>query len=157
MENFFIIDGNSLINRAFYALPLLTNSQGEYSNAVYGFCNILAKLITENKVDNLIVTFDLKAKTFRHKLYADYKGTRKGMPDELAKQMPILKNMLKLMNIKILEKEGFEADDLIGTLSKRFNTKNYIITGDRDSLQLISENTEFWLTKKGIIEIEKIN
>ena len=157
MENFFIIDGNSLINRAFYALPLLTNSQGEYSNAVYGFCNILSKLITENKVDNLIVTFDLKAKTFRHELYADYKGTRKGMPDELAKQMPILKNMLKLMNIKILEKEGFEADDLIGTLSKRFNTKNYIITGDRDSLQLISENTEVWLTKKGISEIEKIN
>ena len=157
MENFFIIDGNSLINRAFYALPLLTNSQGEYSNAVYGFCNILTKLITENKVDNLLVTFDLKAPTFRHILYADYKGTRKGMPEELQKQMPILKNMLSLMGIKILEKEGVEADDLIGTLSKKFNTKNYIITGDRDSLQLISNNTEVWLTKKGITEIEKLD
>ena len=118
MENFFIIDGNSLINRAFYALPLLTNDEGEYSNAVYGFCNILTKLITENKVDNVLVAFDLKAKTFRHLMFEGYKANRKGMPGELASQMPILKNMLKIMGIKILEKEGFEADDIIGTLSK---------------------------------------
>lgn len=157
MENFFIIDGNSLINRAFYALPLLSNSEGEYSNAVYGFCNILTKLVLENKVDNLVCTFDLKAKTFRHNMYSEYKANRKGMPEELFSQMPILKEMLRIMGIKILEKEGYEADDIIGTLSKNPNTKNYIITGDRDSLQLISNNCEVWLTKKGISEIEKID
>lgn len=157
MENFFIIDGNSLINRAFYALPLLSNSEGEYSNAVYGFCNILTKLVLENKVDNLVCTFDLKAKTFRHNMYSEYKANRKGMPEELLSQMPILKEMLRIMGIKILEKEGYEADDIIGTLSKNPNTKNYIITGDRDSLQLISNNCEVWLTKKGISEIEKID
>lgn len=157
MENFFIIDGNSLINRAFYALPLLSNTNGEYSNAVYGFCNILTKLVTENKVDKVLVAFDVKAKTFRHEIFADYKAGRKGMPDELFSQMPILKEMLKLMEIPILEKEGFEADDIIGTLSLNKDTKNYIITGDKDSLQLISENTEVWLTKKGISEIEKFD
>lgn len=157
MENFFIIDGNSLINRAFYALPLLSNKDGEYSNAVYGFCNILIKLITENKVDKILVAFDLKAKTFRHKMYDEYKANRKGMPQELVSQVPLLKELLKLMNIKCLELEGFEADDIIGTLSKNKNTKNYIITGDKDSLQLISENTEVWLTRKGISEIEKFD
>jgi len=157
MENFFIIDGNSLINRAFYALPLLSNSSGEFSNAVYGFTTILTKLLLENKVDNLVVTFDLKAPTFRHNMYNEYKSTRKGMPEELASQMPILKNMLKLMGVKIIEKEGFEADDLIGTLSRKFDTKNYIITGDKDSLQLINDNTEVWLTRKGISEIERFD
>ncbi|MBE5746439.1 MAG: DNA polymerase I [Clostridiales bacterium] len=157
MENFFIIDGNSLINRAFYALPLLTNKDGEYSNAVYGFCNILTKLITENKVDKVLVAFDLKAKTFRHLMYADYKAQRKGMPQELASQMPILKEMLKLMQIPILELEGYEADDIIGTLAQNKSTKNYIITGDKDSLQLINDNTEVWLTRKGISEIEKFD
>lgn len=157
MENFFIIDGNSLINRAFYALPLLSNKNGVYSNAVYGFCNILTKLITENKVDKVLVAFDVKAKTFRHEMFADYKAGRKGMPDELYSQMPILKEMLNLMEIPIVEKEGFEADDIIGTLSSNNSTKNFIITGDKDSLQLISENTEVWLTKKGISEIEKFD
>jgi len=157
MENFFIIDGNSLINRAFYALPLLSNDKGEYSNAVYGFCNILTKLILENKVDKILVAFDMKAKTFRHKMYSEYKAQRKGMPEELFSQMPILKQMLKLMNIKTLELEGFEADDIIGTLSRNKTTKNYIITGDKDSLQLINENTEVWLTRKGISEIEKFD
>lgn len=154
MENFYIIDGNSLINRAFYALPLLKNNNGEYSNAVYGFCNILAKLLTENKVDYLAVAFDLKAPTFRHLMCDFYKATRKGMPDELASQMPLLKEMLQLMNITILEKEGFEADDIIGSLSKKFNVKSHIITGDRDALQLINENVDVFLTRKGISEIE---
>lgn len=154
MENFYIIDGNSLINRAFYALPLLKNNNGEYSNAVYGFCNILTKLLTENKVDYLAVAFDLKAPTFRHLMCDFYKATRKGMPDELASQMPLLKEMLKLMNITILEKEGFEADDIIGSLSKKFNVKSHIITGDRDSLQLINQNVDVFLTRKGISEIE---
>jgi len=157
MENFFIIDGNSLINRAFYALPLLSNDKGEYSNAVYGFCNILTKLILENKVDKILVAFDMKAKTFRHKMYAEYKANRKGMPEELFSQMPILKEMLKLMQIKTLELEGYEADDIIGTLASNKTTKNYIITGDKDSLQLINENTEVWLTRKGISEIEKFD
>lgn len=157
MDKFFIIDGNSLINRAFYALPLLTNTEGEYSNAVYGFCNILSKLIVENNPSKILVAFDVHAKTFRHKLFDDYKAGRKGMPEELASQMPILKEMLKLMEIPILEKEGFEADDIIGTLSKNKTTQNYIITGDKDSLQLISDNTEVWLTRKGISEIEKFD
>lgn len=157
MENFFIIDGNSLINRAFYALPLLSNDKGEYSNAVYGFCNILTKLILENKVDKILVAFDMKAKTFRHKMYEEYKANRKGMPIELFSQMPILKEMLKLMKIKTLELEGYEADDIIGTIASNKSTKNYIITGDKDSLQLINENTEVWLTKKGISEIEKFD
>ena len=99
MDKLVLIDGNSIINRAFYALPLLSNKNGEYSNAVYGFCNILTKLITETKVDKIVVAFDLKAKTFRHLMYDGYKATRHGMPDELASQMPILKNMLKLMNM----------------------------------------------------------
>ncbi|MGN1208068.1 MAG: DNA polymerase I [Christensenellales bacterium] len=157
MENFFIIDGNSLINRAFYALPLLTNDEGEYSNAVYGFCNILIKLITEYQVDKVLVAFDMRAKTFRHKMFEDYKAGRKGMPDELLSQMPILKEMLRLMKIPILEKEGVEADDIIGTLSQNKTTKNFIITGDKDSLQLISDNTEVLLTRKGISEIERFD
>ena len=157
MGNFFIIDGNSLINRAFYALPLLSNEKGEFSNAVYGFCNILTKLITENSPSYIAVAFDLKEKTFRHKMYDGYKAQRKGMPTELASQMPILKKMLSLMNIKTLELAGFEADDIIGTLSKSCNIKTCIITGDKDSLQLIDENTEVWLTRKGISEIEKFD
>lgn len=154
MENLYIIDGNSLINRAFYALPLLKNNDGEYSNAVYGFCNILAKLLTENKVDYLAVAFDLKAPTFRHLMCDFYKATRKGMPDELASQMPLLKEMLKLMNVTILEQSGFEADDIIGSLSKKFDVKSHIITGDRDALQLINEKVDVFLTRKGISEIE---
>ncbi len=157
MENFFIIDGNSLINRAFYALPLLTNRQGEYSNAVYGFCNILTKLITEQGARKILVAFDMRAKTFRHKMYEEYKAGRKAMPDELFPQMAILKEMLSLMGIPYIEKEGFEADDIIGTLVQNKTTKNFIITGDKDSLQLISDNTEVLLTRKGISEIEKFD
>lgn len=157
MENFFIIDGNSLINRAFYALPLLTNRQGEYSNAVYGFCNILTKLIIEQGARKILVAFDMRAKTFRHKMYEEYKAGRKAMPDELFPQMAILKEMLSLMGIPYIEKEGFEADDIIGTLVQNKTTKNFIITGDKDSLQLISDNTEVLLTRKGISEIEKFD
>ena len=157
MENFFIIDGNSLINRAFYALPLLTNSEGEFSNAIYGFCNILIKLISENNARKIVVAFDLKEKTFRHKMFDAYKAGRQAMPEELASQMPLLKQMLSLMNIPIIEKAGFEADDIIGTLSKNKATKNFIITGDKDSLQLIDDNTEVWLTRKGLSEIEQFD
>lgn len=158
MERLVIIDGNSLVNRAFYALPLLSTSSGKIYNAVYGFCNILIKLITEEKPKYLVVAFDAAKKTFRNDLYKDYKGTRKGMPEELAAQMPVLKDLLHKMNIKTIEKVGIEADDIIGTLSRRFSdVKNIIVTGDRDSLQLINQNTDVWLTKHGISQILELN
>src|SRR5574344_465659 len=115
-----LIDGNSLINRAFYALPLLTNSDGEYSNAVYGFCNILIKLIETEQPKYMAVAFDMGYPTFRHEMYADYKAGRKKMPEELASQLPILKSVLSAMNIKFIEKKGIEADDIVGTLSKKY-------------------------------------
>ena len=158
MKDLVIIDGNSLVNRAFYALPLLSTSKGKIYNAVYGFCNILVKLITENKPNFIVVAFDAAKKTFRNELFADYKGTRKGMPEELAAQMPVLKDVLKKMNIKTVEKVGIEADDIIGTISRRFdNVHNIIVTGDRDSLQLINQNTDVWLTKHGISQILELN
>ncbi len=157
MKKLIIIDGNSLINRAFYALPLLTNSNGEYSNAVYGFCNMLIKMIIEHKPDHLVVAFDYGKKNFRHNLYSDYKGTRKGTPDELKSQFPLLKKVLKEMNITLYEREGIEADDIIGTLAKKFDEQTYILTGDKDALQLIDETTSVWLTQKGISEIKEVN
>ncbi len=157
MEDLVIIDGNSLINRAFYALPLLTNSKGEYSNGVYGFANILIKTILEIKPKYIAVALDYGKKTFRNNMYEGYKAKRRPTPEELKGQFPILKEMLKNMGITYIEKNGFEADDIIGTLSKKFNTKNIIITGDKDSLQLIENNTEVWLTKKGITEIKLMN
>ena len=158
MDTFLIIDGNSLVNRAFYALPPLTASDGKYYNAVYGFVNILARVITDYHPKYLCVAFDAGRKTFRNELYAEYKATRKGMPDELAQQMPTLKNLLTKMGITIIEKLGIEADDIIGTMvRKRTDVKNVIVTGDRDCLQLINENTEVWLTKHGISDIVQMN
>ncbi len=157
MKKLLIVDGNSLVNRAFYALPLLTNQNGEYSNAVYGFCNILIKFITEQHPDYLCVAFDHSRHTFRTDMYAEYKGTRKKMPDELASQMPILKNLLQKMNIKIFEENGIEADDIIGTVAKNSGVSNIILSGDRDVLQLIDNNTEVWLTKKGITDVQVVN
>lgn len=158
MKRLVIIDGNSLVNRAFYALPLLTTSSGKIYNAVYGFCNILIKLITEEKPEYMVVAFDAARKTFRNEMYSEYKGTRKGMPEELAAQMPALKDLLKAMNIKIIEQVGIEADDIIGTLARKFDdVKSIIVTGDRDSLQLIDDKTEVWLTKHGISQILELN
>ena len=157
MEKLIIIDGNSLINRAFYALPLLTNSKGEYSNAVYGFCNMLIKIITDHKPNHIIVAFDYGKKNFRHELYKEYKGTRKATPEELKSQFPLLKQVLSEMNITLLEKQGIEADDIIGTLSKQFKEQTYILTGDKDALQLIDETTSVWLTQKGISDIKEVN
>lgn len=156
MERLLIIDGNSLVNRAFYALPLLSNQDGEYSNAVYGFCNILIKFITEQKPDYICVAFDHSRQTFRTEMYAQYKGTRKQMPEELRSQMPILKNLLNKMNIKIYEVDNIEADDIIGTVVKNSAVKNIILSGDRDVLQLIDKNTEVWLTKKGITDVQVV-
>jgi DNA polymerase-1 len=141
-----LIDGNSILNRAFYAIRgprMLTKADGTPTNAVYGFLNILNKYIEEEKPDYLAVAFDLKAKTFRHSMYEDYKATRKGMPDELAVQLPIVKRVLEAMNISVVEKEGLEADDIIGVLSKQAETDGMdvsILTGDRDALQLVDEN-----------------
>ena len=111
MNKIMLLDGNSIVNRAFYGVPLLTNSQGTYTNGIYGFLNILFKLIEEDQPDYIAVAFDLKAPTFRHKVFKEYKGNRKGMPDELVVQIPILKQLLEAMGITILEMEGYEADD----------------------------------------------
>jgi DNA polymerase-1 len=154
MKKLVIIDGNSLLNRAYFALPPMTNKDGLHTNAVHGFIGMILKLIGD-KPDYLCITFDVKAKTFRHIQYEDYKGTRKGMAPELAMQLSPLKELLDKMGIKRLEIEGFEADDIIGTLSKDPNLKGinkYIYTGDKDSLQLVDEDTFVVMTKKGISE-----
>lgn len=157
MDELVIIDGNSLINRAFYALPLLSNSKGEYSNGVYGFANILIKTILERNPKYIAVCLDYGKKTFRNKMFVDYKAKRKPTPEELKSQFPILKQMLNAMGIFYIEKEGFEADDLIGTLTRKFdNIKNLVITGDKDALQLVNSNTEVWLTKRGVTEIKDL-
>ena len=151
-----VLDGNSILNRAFYGIKLLTTKDGRYTNAIYGFMNILMKLEDEVTPDAVAVTFDLKSPTFRHKLYDGYKANRKGMPAELAEQMPVLKELLTALGYKIVTKEGFEADDIIGTLSAHIDTDDrcYIATGDRDSLQLVRENVQVLLasTKMGRAE-----
>ncbi len=138
-----VIDGNSIVNRAFYGVRLLSTRDGLYTNAVFGFLNILQKLLDEETPDALCVTFDLKAPTFRHLAYEGYKAQRKGMPDELAMQMPVLKDVLDAMNISRYELEGWEADDLIGTIAARDTAAGWetvIVTGDKDSLQLITDS-----------------
>ena len=155
-EKLVLIDGNSLINRAFYALPLLTNSDGEFSNAVYGFCNILIKLIESEQPKYMAVAFDFGKKTFRHNLFADYKAGRKKMPEELASQFPILKRALETMNIKFVEMEGIEADDLIGSMATKFDVQKIILSGDRDLFQLVDKNTTVYFTKKGISQTIKV-
>ena len=137
-----ILDGNSVINRAFYGVRLLTTRDGQYTNAIYGFLNILEKLTKEEQPDALCVAFDLKGPTFRHLKYDGYKATRHGMPDELAQQMPVMKEVLTAMNIPIYACEGWEADDVIGTVSKICCSKSWecvVVTGDRDSLQLVND------------------
>ena len=139
-----VIDGNSLINRAFYGIRMLTTKDGQPTNAVYGFVNILLKLLYEEKPDALCVTFDRKAPTFRHLAYEGYKAQRKGMPDELAAQLPVLKDVLAAMNIPRYELDGWEADDLIGTIAARDTAAGWetvIVTGDKDSLQLVTDST----------------
>ncbi|GFP75102.1 DNA polymerase I [Clostridium fungisolvens] len=157
MKRLLILDGNSLLNRAFYAIPLLSTNEGIYTNAVYGFTNMLIKMREDFKPDYIVSTFDRKAPTFRHVEYQDYKAGRKKMPPELAAQFPIVKEMLNLFSISIYEMDGYEADDLIGSLAK-FAEKNeievYIVTGDKDALQLASDNINVVITKKGITERE---
>lgn len=152
-----IIDGNSLVNRAFYALPPLTNSKGLHTNGIYGFLTMYYKILEEIKPTHMVVAFDMKAKTFRHQQYADYKAGRKGMPQELSEQMPILKEVLDALAVKRLEIEGYEADDIIGTLAKKaggVQMETIVFTGDKDALQLVDDNVKVMITKKGITETE---
>ena len=154
------IDGNSIINRAFYGVRLLTTKDGRYTNAVYGFINILNKLLESENPDGVAVAFDLKAPTFRHKKYDAYKAGRKGMPAELAEQMPVMKEWLRLAGYTCIECEGYEADDILGTLSRLCEGNGdecVIATGDRDSLQLISDKTRVLLTATKMGRPEIIN
>ena len=157
MKKLVLIDGNSLINRAFYAMPILTTKNGEFTNAVYGFMNMFTKMVQEEKPTYVAVAFDLKAPTFRHKIYDQYKGTRKPMPEELRPQIDTLKNLLKLMGVCVLEKAGSEADDIIGTIAKATDVKTIIITGDKDSFQLVDEQTEVHFTKRGLSDVDVYN
>ena len=155
-----IIDGNSIINRAFYALPDMTNSEGLHTNAVYGFTRMLFKIIDDYKPTHISVAFDKKAPTFRHKEYADYKAGRKKMPDELGQQLQPLKELLDTFNIHRMEMAGYEADDLIGTVAKMGEDNDfevYIVTGDKDAIRLASNKTTTLITKKGVGEVEEYN
>ena len=165
MEKLVLIDGNSIMNRAFYGImgsKMLMTSDGTYTNAVYGFLAILFKILDDVKPNYIAVAFDLKAPTARHKLYKGYKATRKGMPEELAEQMPIIKDILRAMNIDIIEKEGYEADDILGTLSKYGEEKGLdviILSGDRDTFQLATDKVTIRIprTKMGKTETEDFN
>lgn len=154
-----LIDGHSILTRAFFGVPDLSNASGLHTNAVYGFLNIMFKILEEEKPDSLIVAFDVKAPTFRHKMYAAYKGTRKPMPEELHEQVPMIQELLTAMNIKIITLEGYEADDILGTAAKQAEQEGYsvvIVSGDRDLLQLATEKILVRIpkTKQGGTEIE---
>ncbi len=158
-EKIVLIDGHSIINRAFYGVPDLTNSEGLHTNGIYGFLNIMFRILDEEKPEYLAVAFDLKAPTFRHKMYVAYKGTRKPMPEELREQVPVLKELLTAMKIPLLMKEGYEADDLLGTAARKSEAAGMdvvIVSGDRDLLQLATEKIMIRMpkTKRGVTEIE---
>lgn len=157
MDKLFIVDGNSLVFRAFYALPPMYNSQRTPTNAAFGFFKMLLNIITKNQPNYLAVAFDAGKHTFRHNIFADYKGTRKPMPDELRVQLPIIKDLLKQMNITTIEIPEIEADDIIGSLSKKYDIDKVLISGDRDLLQLITPRCHVWLTQKGLTEIANLN
>ncbi len=153
MEKFVLIDGNSLLNRAYYATPVFTTKEGLPTNGVFGFIKLLLKIISDKKPSYLAVAFDLRAPTFRHEMYEEYKAGRKPMPEELAMQVPILKEVLKIMGVRICELAGYEADDVIGTLSRKFDVHSYIYTGDRDSYQLVNPTTTVCYTRKGVSDL----
>lgn len=157
MEKFVIIDGNSLINRAFYGLPPLKSLSGKQCGAVYGFVNMMMSVITQEKPKYLVCVFDAGKHTFRHDMYTEYKGTREGMPEDLHEQLLTLKELLKAMGIEILEIPEIEADDIIGSLTRKFNEEFMLISGDKDLLQLINDNVTVWLTQKGISSVLKVD
>lgn len=150
MNKILLIDGNSILNRAFYGVPDLTTADGRHTNAVLGFLNIILKVIEEEQATHVCVAFDMKHPTFRHEMYAAYKGTRKGMPEELSEQLPLMKDILASMNIHMIEKQGYEADDILGTLSRIADKAGYsvtILSGDRDLLQLATDKILIMLPK----------
>ncbi len=150
-----LIDGYSLLNRAFYAVGIFTNKDGLPTNGIFGFVKLLFKIIAQDDPEYLAVAFDVHAPTFRHKMFDDYKGTRKPMPEELLQQVPVLKELLSAMNIRCVEAEGYEADDVIGTLSRRFDgVDTYIYTGDRDSYQLVNDHVSICYTKRGVTDVD---
>lgn len=149
-----LLDSNSLMHRAYHALPNLKSSKGLYTGAIYGFLSILLRLIKEQKPTHIAAAFDLHAPTFRHELFKDYKATRKPMDEELRQQVEPLKELITAMGIKIVSLQGYEGDDILGTLSKRFDDECIIVTGDRDSFQLVSPTTKVFWTKKGVSDIE---
>lgn len=157
MNKLILIDGNSIANRAFYALPLLNNEKGTYTNAVYGFTTILLRILEDEKPTHLLVAFDAGKVTFRHTDYKEYKGKRQKTPSELSEQFPLLRQLLDSFSIKYYELPGYEADDIIGTLTKAADKEGWqtkVVTGDKDMLQLVSENVHVALTRKGISEVE---
>ena len=158
-EKIVLIDGHSILNRAFYGLPDLTNAEGLHTNAIYGFLTIMFKILEEEKPEYLTVAFDVHAPTFRHEMYDAYKGTRKPMADELRQQVPVIKEVLGAMGIKTIEQAGLEADDLLGTISRRGEERGMevsVISGDRDLLQLATEHVKIRIpkTKQGRTEVE---
>lgn len=158
MEKFVIIDGNNIMFRSYYALPKLANFEGVVSNGVFGFCNILVKIIKELKPKYIAVAFDSAKKNFRHELYPEYKGQRGPVDEDLISQLPILKDLLKKMGVAVVEQLGLEADDLIGCLSRQFcETENIILTADKDCLQLINGNNTVMQPKKGVTEAEMVD
>ncbi|HHY29934.1 MAG TPA: DNA polymerase I, partial [Syntrophaceticus sp.] len=157
MKKLVILDGNSLAHRAFYALPLLRTTTGYFTNAVYGFTTMLQKIIRQEQPDYLAVAFDAGRITFRHEEYADYKAHRKATPDELRPQFPLIKKVLAAMRIPVLELESYEGDDLISEVVRAAEKKGIqvlIVSGDRDMLQLVTEQTKALITRKGISDLE---
>lgn len=152
-----LIDANSIVHRAYHALPDLMTSKGAHTGAIYGFLTIFLRIVAELSPTHVAAAFDLKAPTFRHRLYAPYKGTRKPMDAELAEQFEPLKELLALMRVPVVSKEGYEADDILGTLSARTDDDTVILTGDRDSFQLVSPTTRIYWTKKGVSDVEVID
>lgn len=157
MEKFVLIDGNSLLNRAYYATPVFTTKNGLPTNGIFGFVKLMLKIIADKKPSYMAVAFDLHVPTFRHQMYDDYKAGRKPMPEELVVQMPILKDVLRLMGIRICELKGYEADDIIGTLSRKFDVHSYIYTGDRDSYQLVCDKVNVCYTRKGVSDLLELS
>ena len=154
-DRLIIIDGNSVLYREFYALPItMKNAKGQVTNAIYGFANQLFKILKDLKPTHLAVAFDVSKKTFRTEMFSDYKATRKPMPDELRSQIVPLKEMLQAMNIAIVQKEGFEGDDIVGSLAKSAKCETIIITGDRDTFQLIDDTTKVYLNRKGMTDVK---
>ena len=165
MSRLLLIDGNSILNRAFYGImgnKMLTTKDGKYTNAVYGFLAIMFKVMEELEPEYMMVTFDMKGPTKRHEMYKEYKANRHGMPDELAEQMPIIKEILRAMNIDIIEKQGYEGDDILGTLSvygEKQGLEVTVLSGDRDNFQLATDKVTIRIprTKAGKTEVEDFN